>query len=332
MNQSPLSLKISNLEKLSSELMLLSQDNDFLSEVYARNNWFLPGFVQRALTNICEEYLHPQKLATWIEKYPTDIAPQAIGLILAGNIPLVGFQDLLCAYMSPHTIKLKISSKDEFLTKIVLNKWFEIDADFKNRVIFSELIKDIDKIIATGSNNSHQYFEYYFSKYKHILRKNRTSVAIVPKDITDEELDGLVDDIFLFFGLGCRNISKLYIEKGFNTNRLFEKSERYNFLFNQQRYMNNYDYQRTLLLLNKEIHLSNNFLILKEDKSLHSPISNIFYQYFENIDEVYAEIDTLKDEIQCVVSRNDNPFGKTQMPSLTDYADNIDVMEFLLNH
>lgn len=311
--------------------MLLSLDNVFLNEVYARNNWFIPLFVQNALKNICNEYLDANKLLKWIESYSSDAKEESIGLILAGNIPLVGFQDLLCAYMSPHTIKLKISSKDEFLTKIVLNKWFEIDPEFKNRVVFSELIKDIDKIIATGSNNSHQYFEYYFSKYKHILRKNRTSVAIVPKDITDTELDGLLDDIFMYFGLGCRNISKLYIEKGFNTNRLFEKAERYDFLFNQQKYMNNYDYQRTLLLLNKEAHLSNNFLILKEDKSLHSPISNVFYQYFENIEEVYAEIDTIRDEIQCVVSRNDIPFGKTQLPSLTDYADNIDVMEFLLN-
>ena len=146
MNESPLSLKISNLEKLSSELILLSQDNEFLNEVYARNNWFLPQFVQLALTNICEEYLHSQKLATWMEKYPMDVAPQTIGLILAGNIPLVGFQDLLCAYMTPHTIKLKISSKDEFLTKIVLSKWFEIDAEFKNRVIFSELIMFSEKI------------------------------------------------------------------------------------------------------------------------------------------------------------------------------------------
>jgi hypothetical protein len=135
----------------------------------------------------------------------------------------------------------------------------------------------------------------------------------------------------MFFGLGCRNISKLYIEKGFNTNRLFEQSERYDFLFNHQRYMNNYDYQRTLLLLNKEVHLSNNFLILKEDSQLHSPISNIFYQYFENIEEVYTQIDALKNEIQCVVSRQDIPFGKTQQPSLTDYADNVDVMAFLLN-
>lgn len=323
--------KIESLNKLKRSLLDLLEDSDFLQQVYASNNWFTPSLVKMSVQNICDEFLDEVKLTAWLSQYNfQSTQKETIGLILAGNVPLVGFQDILCVYFSPHDLKLKLSSKDTVLTKKVVELWCDIDADWSNSVEIVSIVKDIDKIIATGSNNSNQYFEFYFKKYRNILRRNRTSVAIVPKDISDEELNGLVDDIFLFYGLGCRNISKLYLEEGFNKDRLFEVSEKYSEYFNHQKYMNNYDYQRTLLLLNTVEHFSNNFLILRENPMLFTAISVVHYEWFTDINKVKEILDASKEDIQCVVGRDEISFGNAQKPTLTDYPDHIDVMEFLV--
>lgn len=323
--------KIEVLQALKSEILTLSSDENFLLKVESDNPWFIPQFSQYALNSIAREMLDENKLRQWVSRYTFNEIPKKIGIIAAGNIPLVSFHDILCAYMTSHNVDMKLSSKDHYLTAHILDIWKGLDTQWNRRLSYVEQMKDIDKIIATGSNNAHQYFEYYFGKYDNILRRNRTSIAIVPSDISDTELDLLMDDVFLYFGLGCRNVSKLWIETGFDLERIFRASERYSFLFSHTKYMNNYDYQRTLLLLNNTPHLANNFLMLKEDTSIFSPISTLHYQYYQDLNEVSAEITSKTSDIQCVVGRDYIPYGQSQKPSLTDYADGVDTMNFLLS-
>ena len=322
--------KLKALAQLRQKIVEVSEDENFLEDVFLNNNWFIPQFTKFALNNISDYLLDANKLKDWSNHYNfSATVPYRVGIITAGNIPLVGFHDLLCAYLSPHHIQLKISSKDLFLTKWLIHIWCQIDIKFSNRIEIVERITNVDRIIATGSNNSYQMFQHYFSKYNPILRKNRTSVGIIRNHISDEEIAVLMDDIFMFFGLGCRNISKLYIEKGFELTRLFEVADKkYAFLFDQVKYMNNYDYQRTLLLLNNVPHLANNFWMLKEDPQLFSPISTTHFSYFDNETALEKYLSEHMEDIQCVVG-NEISYGHAQKPSLFDYADGIDVMEYL---
>lgn len=322
-------VKIENLGLLRTGIEQLLNESDFLLEVENSNPWFLKDYTSQAMRSVASELLDSIKLTQWIKKYEFNNEAKMVGLIAAGNIPLVSFHDILCVYLSPHLLKLKMSSKDHFLTKAILDLWMNIDESWRSRVEVVDRIEGCDMIIATGSNNTYKYFEHYFAKYDTILRKNRSSIAILKKDILDRDLDLLMDDVFLYFGLGCRNVSKLWIEEGFNLDRIFEASERYNHLFTHAKYMNNYDYQRTLLLLNKIPHLSNNFLILKEDNLIYSPISCLNYQWYTNQQDYMTELNIESENIQCVVGENFVPFGHSQLPSLSDYADGVDTMEFL---
>lgn len=323
--------KILNLVALGAELKKLSEDQDFIWKVESQNPWFIPSFTRLSIQSIMEQFLNQANLEKWSSQYSIEEIDK-LGIILAGNIPLVGFHDILCGYFCSNKVEIKLSSKDMILTPKVLEIWTELDPDWKTRLSIVERLGSCDKIIATGSNSAYNYFEHYFGKYKNILRRNRTSIAIVPKDISSEELDALMEDIFLYFGLGCRNVSKLWIEKGFELSRIFEASERYNYFFNHVKYMNNYDYQRTLLLMNKIPHLSNNFLMLKEDKNLFSPISVVNYEIYEDIKSVNNDIEQNIQDIQCVIGREHAPYGQSQQPSLYDYADGVDTMQFLLSH
>jgi len=322
--------KIEVLKQLTQELKNLAQDSDFLYLIEGQNNWFTPEFVQLSIHSITENYLDEKALRNWLENYPL-VEKDHVAIIPAGNIPLVGFHDILCAYFAASRVSIKLSSKDNLLTKAVLDIWCKIDSVWAERMQIIERIENYDKIIATGSNTSYHYFELYFKKYKSILRKNRTSIAVVHKDMTEEELDFLIDDIFLYFGLGCRNVSKLWIEKGFELSRIFEASEKYNRFFQHSKYMNNYDYQRTLLLLNRIEHLSNNFLMLKPDKGLFSSISVLHYEIFEDEKEFKSDLELYKEDIQCVIGRGYIPYGKGQSPQLADYADGADTIQFLLS-
>lgn len=323
-------MKFPKLALLKSKLEELALDEDFLYRVESNNNWFTKDSVSKSLSAIAEKFLSDDVLTLWVANYDLTKRNGTTGLILAGNIPLVGFHDILCAYFCSEKVLIKLSSKDAILTKKVLDIWAEIDHEWASRFELVERIVRCDKIIATGSNSSYNYFEVYFKKFKNILRKNRTSIAILHNNTTNEEIEALMDDIFLYGGLGCRNVSKLYIERGFELKRIFEAAERYSFMFHHSKYMNNYDYQRTLLLLNKIDHLSNNFLMLRQFEELFTPISVVNYEYFDNIEELTNKFELHKNEIQCIIGSNFIPFGEAQSPGLFDYADGVDTMEFLL--
>lgn len=323
--------RFQKLSLLKSKLEELALDEDFLNRVESNNNWFTKESVVSSLKAISEVLLDETALKKWVSHYSIEIQNGTTGIILAGNIPLVGFHDILCAYFCSEKVLIKLSSKDTILTKKVLDIWMEIDPEWATRLEIVERIVSCDKIIATGSNNSYNYFEIYFKKFKNILRKNRTSIAIVHNGIKATELDALMDDIFLYGGLGCRNVSKLYLERGFELKRIFEAAERYSFMFNHSKYMNNYDYQRTLLLLNKIEHLSNNFLMLRENVELFTPISVVNYEYFDNEDELNLKFEKHKNDIQCIIGQNHIPYGYAQSPGLFDYADGVDTILFLLD-
>jgi Acyl-CoA reductase (LuxC) len=310
-----------------------------IQTIHYSNPWFIEEYVRMSLKAI-KEMLTYDNISNWCLGY-TDLMSskdtnKKIAVVSAGNLPLVGFHDFLCVLMSGYSYYGKLSSKDDQLLKIIGEIIIEIDPEFSKAINFVEIkMNPFDAIIATGSNNSSRYFDYYFGKYPNLIRKNRNSIAILDGKETQEELDGLADDIFLYFGLGCRNISKLYVPSGYSFNRFFEAIERYNWLINHNKYMNNYDYSRVIFLVNVSKHLDNNFLLLKKEKALSSPIAVLYYDEYEDLSLLLNDIHSQQSELQCIVSHIKSvpgsiAFGSTQFPSLTDYADSIDTMKFLL--
>jgi hypothetical protein len=259
-----------------------------------------------------------------------------VGLILAGNIPMVGFHDVLCVLITGNVALIKASSQDARLIKYVLEMLIEIESSFKDQYYFVERLENFEAIIATGSNNTSRYFEYYFGKVPHIIRKNRNSVALLTGNETKEQLSELGHDIFDYYGLGCRNVSKLMVPKGYNFNFFFESIETYQPIINHHKYNNNYDYNKSIYLVNSDKHFDNGFLLLKEDERLASPLAVLFYEYYDNLDSAQKLLEEQSDKIQCIVStaplqvqNQVVDFGKSQQPDLWDYADNIDTIEFL---
>lgn len=305
------------------------------------NPWFTEEnvlFSIRAISNCLDE----KKVLRWFEAWKMLVKvnnktnfPKKIGIVMAGNIPMVGIHDMLCVLAAGDICMIKTSSKDHHLIPYITKKLCEIAPEFKEYIFFVETLKDIDAVIATGSNNTSRYFEYYFGKYPNIIRKNRSSAAVLDGKETKTELELLCCDIFQYFGLGCRNISKLYVPKNYDFDLLIESMSAYRNLINHNKYMNNYDYNKTIFLMNKIAHIDCGFIILKEDKNLHSPIAALHYEYYSNINNFFSDLEKLKNEIQCIVSHfdennNNVNFGKTQFPELWDYADNVDTMRFLL--
>lgn len=305
-----------------------------LSDAEAYNNWFTKENVFFALDNWTEA-LTSESLNQWTSNHPTASTPKNIGIIMAGNLPLVGFHDLLSVVVSGHNALIKLSSKDTILMKFVIKFLYQIDAEFEQIIQVIDRLKDFDAVIATGSNNSARYFEQYFSKVPHIIRKNRTSIAVLNGTESEEELKGLGEDIFRYFGLGCRNITKIYFKSEEQIPSFFENIITWGGIINHSKYANNYDYNRAIYLLGNEEFLDNNFVLLKKDTNLHSPIAVINFEIYTDLDEVKNYINSNEDQIQCVVGHDlkANPnyvaFGHTQTPSLTDYADNIDTLDFL---
>lgn len=323
--------KIKFLVTLGERLKNDTYLTEIIERAHHKNNWFTPSNIERSLLSIYKEFLAEEKLEAFAKHYEYKQFKGQLAIILAGNIPLVGFHDILCGYLSGAKMQVKLSAKDDVLMKYILLQLKDIDEE--NPVEITERIDKIDKVIATGSANTNRYFEYYFNKYPHLLRSNRTSVAVLDGNETEEELDLLMDDIFLYFGLGCRNVSKIYIPRDYPLNKIFEHAERYSSHFNHQKYMNNYEYNRTIYLLNKIPHLSNDFFILKEDKSVFSPIGILFYEYYDNLDALSNTLEENQDNIQCVISNvfeESIPFGNSQSPTLFDYADGVDTMKFIL--
>jgi len=320
-------------------LQLTQPNEDFLAIIETEkqyNAWFTPPNILKAVNSI-GEMLNSADLTTWLKNYEVNEgAPKKVGLILAGNIPLVGFHDVLCVLITGNFAMIKASSQDARLIKYLLELLCCIDPVFKDRYSFTERLADFDAVIATGSNNTSRYFEYYFGKVPNIIRKNRSSVAVLTAETTTEQLFALGHDIFNYFGLGCRNVSKLLVPQDYNFNRFFESIEVYNDIINHNKYNNNYFYNKSIYLVNSDKHLDNNFLLLKEDTRQASPLAVLYFEYYVDIAAVEAKLNTDGEQIQCVVSHiplnissQVVDFGESQQPKLWDYADRVDTMAFL---
>lgn len=304
------------------------------------NGWFTLENVLFAMEQ-WSEALTKANLQKWLSAYNfQQVTPKTVGVIMAGNIPLVGFHDFISVLVSGHKVLVKQSSNDKLLLPVLADYLKTIAPEFKE---FIEILPDsadgaskmtnFDAVIATGSNNTARYFEYYFAGKPSIIRKNRNSVAVLTGNETAEELAALGEDIFRYYGLGCRNVSKLYVPKDYNFDSFFEAIYPWNPIVNQAKYANNYDYNKAVYLMSLFKLLENGFLILKEDESLSSPIATLFYERYENLDSLKKELNSRKEDIQCVVGNNiladEVSFGKTQQPQLWDYADNVDTLSFL---
>ncbi|WP_312313320.1 acyl-CoA reductase [Empedobacter brevis] len=306
-----------------------------ISDAEAYNNWFTKENITLALKN-WSEALTTENLHAWTKKYPYAEAPKNVGIIMAGNLPLVGFHDLLSVVISGNNALIKTSSKDDKLIQLVIKFLYSVNGEFKTIIQTVERLEDFEAVIATGSNNTARYFEQYFGKVPHIIRKNRTSVAVLNGLETEEDLKKLGDDLFIYYGLGCRNVTKLYVKDEGQLPNVFEAIFPWGeTVINHPKYANNYDYNRAIYLLGKDEFLDNNFVLLKKDSSLHSPIAVVNYETYTDINEVKHYLAEHNDQIQCIVGNEmkDNPnyveFGQTQFPNLTDYADNIDTLKFL---
>lgn len=299
---------------------------------YAHNGWFLPEFIDLSVRNIVQYFLQPDALRNWISQYPglaqEPISPRLVGIVMAGNIPLVGFHDFLCVFISGHRCLVKPSSKDEILIKHLVAKIIEWAPELAESIAFAELLKNCDAYIATGSNSTAGHFEYYFGRFPHIIRRNRTSVAVLSGTESNKELEQLADDIYLYFGMGCRNITKIYVPQDYDFESLIHIFKKYDYLADHHKYKNNYDYNLALHILNNKFYMSNAALLLVEETSLFSPVSQLNYEVYENIEMVKNELDH-NNEVQCVVGNGFMPFGLAQQPSLTDYADGVDTMQWL---
>jgi hypothetical protein len=306
-------------------------------EAGQQNGWFTAPFVDLSIKNISEAFLSPEKLLRFAGSYPLPDSPansKKIGLVMAGNIPLVGFHDWLCIFLAGHQALVKPSTKDNILFKHLLEKLTEFDENMAGQTLLADMLKGCDAYIATGSNNSARYFDYYFAKYPNIIRRNRTSVAILDGNETQADLDKLSDDVHLYYGLGCRNVTKLYAPEGYDFIPLLEAFKKYTYFIDHGKYKNNYDYQLALHILNNKVYMSSGALLLVENEALFSAISQVHYSIYPSppgSDRYLDFIGNLKthQDIQCVVGRGFTPFGQAQSPHLTDFADGVDTMKFL---
>lgn len=291
------------------------------------NQWFTQDQIDLAATNIADCMLQQDLLEDWVSRYTLPQAPVTIGITMAGNIPLVGFHDFLCGYLSGHHLRIKYSSKDQVLLPHLLQQLAVWDPAVTEQVQHADMLKGCDAYIATGSNNSARYFEQYFSKYPHIIRRNRTSVAVLDGSESDEELRLLAGDVFSFFGLGCRNVTQVALPRGYDISRLFRAFEPYSNMIHHHKYRNNYDYYLAIYLLNRVPYLSNESVLLVENEVPFSAVAVLHYRYYDDKEALVAALRDSED-IQCIVGKDLVPFGASQRPSLTDYADGVDVMQF----
>ncbi|MCO6459946.1 MAG: acyl-CoA reductase [Saprospiraceae bacterium] len=334
-----------NKNQRINALNLLRQDlsvnstywDDVIYRAMSMNQWFTEKNIRHALNAISQEMLDPDKLSNWSDQYPLIKESKNIGLIMAGNLPLVGFADWLAIFVTGHISKVKCSEKDNVLFPAIIERMGQLVPETLPYTNIITLLKDFDAVIATGSNNSAIYFESYFKNIPHIIRKSRTSVAIIHPDDGDDVLDKLSNDIHAYFGLGCRNVSKIYLPIGYDIQHVMKALEKNseNILFNK--YKNNFDYNLSIYMLNKISFYTDNNIILIEDPGLFSRIACLHYQWYDSLEDVVTDLSTKMDEIQCIVSSKPitkfdtiKP-GYTQQPALGDYADHVDTMQFLSN-
>ena len=300
----------------------------------SHNGWFTKQQVHFAIQSWANA-LTEQNLLKWISNYNfSQIESKTIAIILAGNIPLVGFHDFLSVLISGHKVLAKTSSNDQKLLPFIAKYLIAANSNFNNFITFTDTkLENFDAVIATGSNNTARYFEYYFKSKPSIIRKNRNSIAVLDGSETTKDLQDLGEDIFRYFGLGCRNVSKLFVPRNYKFDAFFEAIFIYQDILNYEKYANNYDYNKAVFLMSNFKLLDNGFLTIKEDESYSSPIASVFYEFYDDLNEVKTKIENDKDKIQCVVSKltisGAIPFGTTQHPNLWDYADNVDTLAFL---
>ncbi|TVZ59618.1 acyl-CoA reductase LuxC [Flavobacteriaceae bacterium MAR_2010_105] len=345
--------RINAFVKLGEFLSQFSNEGIKKKEGIANNDLFYEGFLQQI--KLAQEYngwftkenvlfslnswskaLNKSNITAWLDKYNFNtVQSKKVAIIMAGNIPLVGFHDFISVLLSGHKVIVKLSSNDKHLLPY-LTKYLEVlEPDFKGTIEFtSDRLYDFDAVIATGSDNTARYFEHYFKNKPSIIRKNRNSVAVLTGNETSEELKMLSEDIFRYYGLGCRNVSKLFVPKDYNFQRFFEAMYHWDPIINQAKYANNYDYNKAVYLMSEFDMLENGFLMIKEDESYSSPIATVFYEFYEDINQLHQKLETDKDRIQCVVANgimnSEVQFGSTQQPQLWDYADDVDTIAFLL--
>ncbi|MFN5910639.1 MAG: acyl-CoA reductase [Bacteroidota bacterium] len=293
------------------------------------NGWFTEENVRLAM-NALGRQLTATDIQNWISHYRYSSTPRRVGIIMAGNIPLVGFHDLLCVLISGHRAVIKLSSDDNTLLPELIKHLISFVSGLEDRVtISSGKIGELEAVIATGSDNSTLYFEQYFGRYPHIFRSNRTSVAVLNGEETAKDLKLLGNDIFQYFGLGCRNVSHLLLPEGFELHRIFEALFTFGEIIHHHKYANNYDYNRAVYLLNQVPFLDNHFVLLRESQELYSPLAVVHYHFYSSAEDIANYLNQHKNKIQAVVGKGYLPFGTTQCPGLTDYADGIDTMDFL---
>lgn len=304
-------------------------------KAYASNGWFTESSIELAFKGI-KNYLNEADLLSWVNKYSIPANSRNVGIVMAGNIPMVGFHDLLCILVSGNNAHIKLSSDDQVLISFLINELVDIEPSYKNRISIVSKLNHVDAVIATGSNNSARYFEFYFKDIPYIIRKNRTSIGVLDDQETDEELFALGYDILQFYGLGCRNVSKIFVPEGYEFTKFFEAIQPHQDIIYLSKYVNNYDYNKSIYLVNKDVFKDNGFLLLKKDLDLVSPLSVLFYETYSSIQELNKHLDGIKDSLQVVLSKkglveNSIEFGQSQNPRVWDYADNVDTMEFLIS-
>ena len=301
-------------------------------KAFEKNKWFTEEFINLACKNISEQFLKPEKLQAWINYYHIDnnIDPKKVGIVMAGNIPLVGFHDFLCVFITGHYQYIKFSERDEVLLTHFIEKMCEWNPKVASVITIATLLKNCDAYIATGSNNSARYFNYYFGKYPSIIRNNKTAVAVLTGKESIEELTLLADDVHLYFGLGCRNVTKILVPQDYDFVPLLNAFKKYNYFADHTKYKNNYDYNLALLIMNNKFYMTNESIILVENENIFSPVSQLHYSFHQSEKVVFSDL-SKNESIQCIVGSGGVPFGQAQQPSLFDYADNIDTIQFLLS-
>src|SRR5690606_27107373 len=334
------------LRKIDTSASLSSQEEIYIENVFrkaeAENGWFTQENIKFLLKSWADA-LSEENLQQWISNYKienTTADAQAeerktIAVIMAGNIPLVGFHDFISVLITGNKVLAKLSSNDKTLLPFLAVYLISIEPEFKNYIEFTEgKLKDFDAVIATGSNNTARYFDYYFGKYPNIIRKNRNSIAVLTGDETEEDLKNLADDVFRYFGLGCRNVSKIYVPEGYDFEPFFKGMFNWKEIIHNHKYINNYDYNKAVYLMDSFPLLDNEFMLLKEDAGFSSPISVVFYEKYSDLEKLKKELENQTENIQCIVSTaglpNEISFGKAQSPALWDYADGVDTVDFLL--
>ena len=327
--------------KLEKRIEILGLLGDYLStdsplyetariRAHAENKWFLPEYSWKAGKSIADHMLRKDALLAFATKYQVPDMPNPalkIGMVFAGNIPYVGIHDLICSFLFGYHSVVKLSSKDSVLTKEIARFLIEAHPEMSSYITINEMLKGCDAYIATGSNNSARYFEYYFSKYPHIIRKNKTSVAILNGNESSEDLHKLADDVQLYFGLGCRNVTQIFVPVGYDFLPLLNALRKYQHYAEHDKYKNNFDYQLTIAIMNNRFYMSNDSIVLLENPHPFSPISQLHYQFYEHKQSVLEQLNM--EEIQCIVGNELIPFGGAQDPGLEDFADGVNTMEFL---